>query len=238
MRRPMSKRIAPMAAAAAALLLPALASAQAEDDPPKEDVAVEEDRSEPFPIRRGVFFAGDFGGYFSFGGRNTNVPELPSRSVSNFQPFIAMQLGYDLMSSSSFNWGVGLRAAMGFNAGSGFPTDAQIANGDARSLPADFTLSQVGIANKFGFHVLERLAVTVNVDAGLAVIEPDLTEPVASPNAGQAALGFGFGVGPGIEFHTLFPGVSVGLDIRYLGHLVSGRFVQGLAFTAPLKYNF
>lgn len=189
-------------------------------------------------VRRGLFVAGDLGGYFSFGGFNNNVgvEPIPSKSVSNFQPTVGVTLGYDLLSNPGMNLAVGLRLAASYNAGSGV-----IANPTA---PSDFDLYQVGAAGKLGFMVLERLAWNVLLDVGLGVTTPDPTEPARlpdgslNPNGGSTALGLIFGAGTGVEFYTLFPGFAVGLDVRFQGALAGSEFVPGMSVTVPLKYNF
>lgn len=206
---------------------------------------------ERFPVRRGLYVLGDFGGYFSFGGR-ANEPGLSSRTVSNFQPYIGLSLGYDLVSTESVNWAAGVRWAVGYNAGS-----ARISNADATSaaadprvaasletLPADFGIHQVGVGTKLGFMALDRLAINVVADGGLAILTPDPTVPGLapeggnSPDGGSAGFGVNFGVGVGVEFYTLFPGVAVGLETKFVGTIVSSEFIPGMSITVPLKYNF
>lgn len=203
---------------------------------------LEEEESDGFPIRRGFYASGDFGGYFSFGGRNTNLPPtFPSRSVSNFQPVVALTLGFDVVSSPSINWAVGLRVGAVFNAGSGRLTEADIAAlgaADASTAPADYDLGQAGLASKLGFMVADRLAVNIVADVGAAFVGPDPSLPATDPNGGSTAIGVQFGAGPGIEFFTLFPGFSIGLEAKFVGTIAASTFTPGISISAPLKYNF
>lgn len=216
------------------------------DGAPEATVAEEEEQETRFPIRRGFYASGDFGGYFSFGGVNTNVAGIPSRTVSNFQPAIGLTLGYDLVSTDSVNLAAGLKVGINFNAGAGRLTNDERTNSQAMTYPSDYDLAQVGLAVKLGFMVLDRLAINAVVDGGLGIVSPDPSEPAldplggsaANPNAGETGFGVIFSAGPGIEFFTLFPGFSVGLEARFQGTIVGDDFIPGLAITAPLKYNF
>jgi hypothetical protein len=241
---PLMPALRPFLVAACALVpLSVAPPVLAQDEEGEAEAASAEADVEPDAgraLRRGLYATGDFGGYFSFGGRNRSQPGFPSRTVSNFQPMVALTLGYDLVSTPSINWGAGLRFAAAYNSASSRissteATQAQI----ARNLPADFGIYQIGVGSKISFMVLERLAVNAVIDAGLGVGNPDPGTPVDDPaGGGSAAYGFAFGVGPGIEFFTLFPGFSVGLDARFMGTLVGGKFIPGLGITAPLKYTF
>ena len=199
------------------------------------------ERREQFPIRRGLFVTGDFGGYFSFGGINTNVPGFPDKTISNFQPMVGVNVGYDVLTNEQLNIAVALRGALSYNAGSGV-VDRAVAQ---PTHPVDFDMYQVGVAAKFGFMLLDRLTLNAVIDGGLALVTPDPdAAPVLpgtdtpNPNAGETAIGGMFGVGPGLEFHTLLPGFSVGLDLRFQGTFFGNAFVPGMSITAPLKYNF
>lgn len=225
------------------------AFAQAPDEAPPEEspespeaaASAAADEEDGFPIRRGFFAIGDFGGYFSFGGRNTNAgAPFPSRTVSNLQPTIGLTLGLDLVSSRSINFAAGIRLGMAFNAGAGRLSDADIAQlgtAAASTAPADYDLMQAGVAFKLGFMVAERLAINAVVDVGAGFVNPDPSAPASVPGGGDMSIGVLFGAGPGIEFHTLFPGFSVGLDVRFVG-TIANEFTPGLSITAPLKYNF
>ncbi|MEL6184967.1 MAG: adventurous gliding motility protein CglE [Myxococcota bacterium] len=203
--------------------------------------AAAEEEEDGFPIRRGFFAIGDFGGYFSFGGRNTNLPPtFPTRTVSNLQPSIGLTLGYDLVSNESINFAAGIRLGMAFNAGAGRLSDSdidQLGQATASTAPADYDLMQAGVAFKLGFMVLERLAINAVADVGAGFVSPDPSAPASQPDGGDVSIGVLFGVGPGIEFFTLFPGFSVGLDLRFVG-TIANEFTPGLSITAPLKYNF
>ena len=217
-------------------------AAPAEGDTADSAASAAAEEEDGFPIRRGFFAIGDFGGYFSFGGRNTNLPPaFPTRTVSNLQPTIGLTLGYDLVSNASVNFAAGIRLGMAFNAGAGRLSDADIAQlgqAAASTAPADYDLMQAGVAFKLGFMVLERLAINAVADVGAGFVSPDPSTPASQvPGGGDTSIGVLFGVGPGIEFFTLFPGFSVGLDLRFVG-TIANEFTPGLSITAPLKYNF
>ena len=206
---------------------------------PVEAVAVEEEQTDR--VRRGFHVSGDFGGYFSFGGRNTNDPGLPGRTASNFQPMVAVTAGYDVVTTDRVHLAAGVRLASAFNAGSGRVSDAEAANGDVAELsrrPADFSLLHAGAAAKLGFRLAERLSLNGLTELGVAIVEPDPAEPVTGPDGARTAVGFSFGVGAGLELATRLPGVSVGVDLRFIGTAVSSNFIPGMSITAPVKYNF
>lgn len=226
------------------------ATSEEEGATPLASVASAEEGEDRFVIRRGFYVTGDFGGYFTLGGEGYNaqpqfvgVPEqeFSSQSVSNFQPQVAITAGYDLVSSPGFNLGLGLRLALLFNDSSSQVTAEEIQNlgrdADgrpiARQVPEGFGVGQVGVSTKLGFMVSDRVAINGLVDAGLALVAPD-----PGSIEGGLGIGFAFGGGVGVEYATRLPGVSVGLEGRFIGTIVSDRFIPGISISAPLKYNF
>lgn len=218
----------------------ALAQESNVSDPTEADAqaaaSVEEDEDR-FEVRRGFYAVGDFGGYFSFGGRrfDTQTETFSDRSVSNFQPMVGVTVGFDLVSDETINFALGLRLATYYNASSSRATDEQVASlgTEAKVIAEDFGITQVGLSTKFGYMALDRLAINLVADGGLAIVDPD-------PGSvdGGTAFGVNFGGGLGLEFATQFPGFSIGLDVRFVGTLVSSRFIPGMSISAPLKYNF
>lgn len=205
-----------------------------------------------YPARRGFYVTGDLGGYFSFGGISTSSGDgFPSRSTSNFQPVVGINVGYDVLSSPTMNLAVALRGAMTFNAGSSPVSQEEALAVGGVTNPADFDMAQVGVASKLGFLLVDRLFLNIVGDVGAGFITPDPNEPaltsapgtsvddqIINPNAGSTAVGVIFGVGAGLEFNTLFPGFSIGLDARFQGAVASSQFIPGMSFTVPLKYTF
>ena len=200
-----------------------------------------EDNNPRFPIRRGVFVTGDFGGYFSLGGRDNTPPSFSGRTVSNFQPAVGLVLGYDFEPSETVQFAVGLKLGIAFNAGSARLSEADVAElgpDEAQTRPADFTIAQTGLALKFGFFPWRRVAINLLGEGGAAFVAPDPFASATSAEGGRTNVGLFFGLGPGIEYFTLLPGFSIGLEARFTGTIASSEFIPGISITAPLKYNF
>lgn len=193
-----------------------------------------------FNIRRGFFTEGDFGLYLAFGGRNTNNPNLPTRSTSNIQPYLGITIGYDVVSNESLNFSIGPKFALLLNGGAGRPSAADIADAEnvATTHSNDFSIFEAGLAATVSIMMTDRLALAIRVDGGLGATDPN---PAlwAEESADAGAFGFGamFGAGVGVEYFTLLNGFTVGANLRFVGVLAEGM-IPGAAFTIPVKYNF
>lgn len=196
-----------------------------------------------FNIRRGFFTEGDFGIFLAFGGNNTNNPLVPSRSTSNIQPYLAITIGYDLVSNESINLAVGPKLGLLLNGGAGRPSSADLASGDEK-IPTthsnDFSVFEAGLAATLSIMMTDRIALSVRLDGGLGATDPNpALWAEEEGNGTPGAFGFGgmFGAGVGVEYSTLLNGFTVGANLRFVGVLAEG-LIPGAAFTIPVKYNF
>lgn len=204
---------------------------------------------EAFPIQRGVFTDGEFGIFNAFGGRNTNDPALPSRGITNVQPYFGITVGYDLVNTPTFNLAAGIKLGMLFNGGGGRVTSNEAADTsrgspDPTTKPNDFSVLEAGAAIKASFHVLERLAVVGSGEGGMAMIQSDPQAAAATigdrqdlEGAGSTAFGAMFAVGIGWEFFPLLNGFSVGTQHRFVG-ILAGGLIPGMSHSVALKFNF
>lgn len=204
-----------------------------------------------FPIRRGFFAEGDFGVFMTFGGRNTNNPALPSRGVSNMQPYLGVMAGYDLMSDDVMNIAAGLKIAVLLNGSAGRVTAAEAvsaANGDPTTQANDYEVWEIGVGGAFDYLLTDRLGLSFKLDGGLAILNAspfeaanvvggDSNDALQFPNAGKSTMGGIVSAGAGVTYATLLTGFSVGLDVRFSA-ILSSSFIPALSATIPIKYNF
>jgi hypothetical protein len=194
------------------------------------------------PIKRGLHAQADLGIFITFGGRNTNNIDLPSRGTSNLQPFLGLTLGYDVAHSEAYSFSLGLKLGAGYSAGAGRVSAADIANDPNPALnlttrPNDFAVMEVGVAAAFGYMMSERLALTFKADGGLGIVDPHPTRAAGEDGAGGIGVGPAFGASLGAEYFPLLNDFSVGIDARFAGVLVDG-LIPGLSVTVPIKYTF
>jgi hypothetical protein len=235
-------------------LVPAFAFAQEGGDAAKAAVEGEKKDTPPaapeaagpssapqdrFKIKRGFFAQSDLGVFLTFGGRNTNNPMLPSRVTSNIQPHLGVVVGYDVVHSEAFSLSLGLRFAMGLSGGAGRVTSAELGMEDVTTKSNDFSVIEAGGEIGLGILATDRLAVTIKVDGGAGIVDPDPSKVAGDPCncAGAATFAPTFGAGAGIEFFTLLNDFSVGFTMRFQGVLVDG-LIPGASFTIPIKYTF
>ena len=197
--------------------------------------------AEAFPIRRGLYAEADLGVFLTMFGRNTNKLDLPSKPISNVQPYLGVTFGYDLLQQDKFSLGLGVRVGAGYSSGAGRVSDADIATYNAQELttrPNDFAVYELGLAVATSYLVHERVALTLKVNGGVgaAYANPYLIAGTAG-SAGTAIGGFGGG-SLGVEYFTLLNDFSVGLDIRGAAVFLSGGLIPNLTITAPIKYTF
>jgi hypothetical protein len=242
-----------------ALLLsfaPALALAQQEEpliekkekekkDKPAAAPAPDAQAQGRFQIRRGFFAEGDLGVFMTFGGKNTNDPMLPSRTVSNLEPHLGVTVGYDVLSNDSFNLAVGAQFAMGLNGGLGRVSNSQIAaaadTSQLNTISADYSVFETSLQVAMSFMLNDRFALTTRLSGGLALLDPDPSKTADLPGAGGLATAPVFGVGVGLEYYTLLNDFAIGIPLlRFQGILAPGGagFIPGLAITVPVKYTF
>ncbi|MCK6544327.1 adventurous gliding motility protein CglE [Myxococcota bacterium] len=211
-----------------------------------------------FKIKRGFFAESDLGLFMTFGGRNTNNPDLPARGVSNVQPHLGVTVGYDVVHGPKYNFSLGVKLAMGFSGGAGRATESEIAEGinDVTTKSNDYTVIETGIQAAFSYLVTDRLALTLKADGGGGFLDPDptvatITEPPCpegantvdngraciTPGSGSAAFAPMFGAGIGVEYFTLLNDFSVGVTLRFAGILKDGM-IPAASATFPIKYTF
>jgi hypothetical protein len=224
-----------------ALTTPLLAFAQ-EEAPKKEEKAEAKEaaaaQSQTFTIKRGLFAEGDLGIYMSFGGVNTNRVDVPSKPVSNIQPYVGLTFGYDVFSTSSFALGIGVRLAMGLNGGAGRADPNVQPADDVNTSSNDFSLQEAGAAINVIVLLTDRLALSFKLDGGAGFLTPDPTLPAADVNAGKYLFAPMFGGALGLELYTLLNDFSLGLQARFVGAIGGGEFIPGLSVTVPIKYTF
>lgn len=198
------------------------------------------EQDQPFLIKRGWFAEADLGVFFTFGGRNTNVPEFPSRGISNVQPFVGVFFGHDLWNNDKMNLAAGLKLGLGYSTGSGRVSEAEIGadSSAAATRSADFGIAQAGVGLAFAYLVSPRVAITGKLDGGLAIVDPSPFLGADEAGAGGPGIGGLFGVGAGVEYYTLLNDFSVGLDLRFNMALLGGGSIPGLGVTIPVKYTF
>lgn len=190
-----------------------------------------------FKIRRGFYAQADLGVYMTFGGRNTNNPAFPKRFSSNVQPHVGVVAGYDVVSSDSFNLGLGARFAMGLSGGAGRVTDAELAGEDVGTKSNDFSVIEAGVEADLAIMMSERVWLDVKLDGGAGIVDPDPSKVAGEEGAGAATFAPVFGVGVGVEYFTLLNDFSVGATLRFQGVLLDGM-IPGASITIPIKYTF
>ena len=247
-------RIAPAWFMALAMSLPGAALAQgdgADNDeaPPPEaqpvDETVQTARDE---VRRGFFVALDPGVFVTFGGRLPTTdargrPVLVSKVMSNAQPYVGLTLGYDVVTGSLFNLGIGLKLAAGFNSGAGRHTaeEAVACESDPDACtparPTDYAVYEVGLAAHLGFMAATRWAINVKLHGGVGFTSPHPTKLATEMGASDAAIGAAFGGCAGFEYFTLINDFSIGLDVCFEGAMAGG-LIPAASSRIPIKYTF
>jgi len=209
---------------------------------PDAAAAVDPDADRPFQIKRGLHAEADLGVYFTFGGRNTNDPNLqyPGKTISNVQPYLGVFFGYDVIQAPKYAFAVGLKFAAGYSGGAGRVSASEVQVGSTMTgeRSNDFGIMQVGAGLAFDYLVNDRLAVTVKADGGLAALDPDPSRFAADPAAGGATIGGIVGGGLGIEYFTLLNDFSVGFDARFAMVFGGGGSIPSMSLTVPVKYTF
>lgn len=214
-------------------------AAKADAAKAQEPVGVAPQQDAPFKIRRGFFAETDLGVYFTFGGRNTNDVALPSRGISNVQPFLGITAGYDIVHGPRYSFSLGVKLAVGYSGGAGRVTGAEVMMGgtDLTTRSSDFAVMEAGVAAGFAYMVSDRLAVTAKLDGGAGIVDPNPKASASDTGAGGVSAGGLIGAGLGIEYFTLLNDFSVGLDLRY-AQVLAGGSIPSASVTIPIKYTF
>lgn len=188
-----------------------------------------------FKIRRGFFAEGDLGVFLTFGGRNTNNPELPKRVTSNIQPQLGVTVGYDVAHGETYSFSLGLKLAMGLNGGAGRVSGTD--PGDPTTKSNDYAVIQSGLQAALSILMTDRLALAFKLDGGAGIVDPDPTKTADDPSAGSATFAPVLGGGAGLEYFTLLNDFSVGVTLRFEAILLDGM-IPGATVTIPIKYTF
>jgi hypothetical protein len=198
---------------------------------------VESAPQERFKIKRGFYAQADLGVYMTFMGRNTNNPAFPKRFTSNVQPHVGVVAGYDVVSSDSFNLGLGARFAMGLSGGAGRVSDAELMGEDIGTKSNDFSVIELGAEADLAIMMTDRVWLNIKLDGGAGIVDPDPTKVAGEDGAGAATFAPVFGAGVGVEYFTLLNDFSVGATLRFQGVLADGM-IPGMSITIPIKYTF
>lgn len=200
-------------AAAAALILVLLsggvASAKDGDDatPPPPAAASVSGLGKPKEVKQGFYIETQIGVFTAFGG---------SKSVSNAQPWLGLQLGFDLpqvYKHLSFFIGAG----QGFNDGAcryfdpvnGCDELTLADNSQPGQVPENFSVVPIELGTRVGLPMdlgLRDLFFYFTGDVGYTLFSPALNQGIP-PGAVH------FGVGVGLEYGTRIVGLSFGIEV-------------------------
>ena len=144
---------------------------------------------EPFRPRRGFSAEGELGVFLTFGGRNANETSaasgFASRPVSNANPYVAVILGYDVVTTNTFALSIGPKFGAGFNGGSSrlTPEDVEVTGvSGASTFANDYALYEAGINLSLTFMASERLAIAGKLNGGAVFIDANPTVDYCGAN--------------------------------------------------------
>lgn len=227
---------------------PAKTEAAAEAAPGAEPEAAPSDEkraaagyvmSEPeFSIRRGFFVAGEFGGVFTLGGYQLDSVQgvAEKRSVSNLTPHVGIFIGYDVVQGEKFVLSLGPKLTVGGVQSGGRPSQDALANADYTG-SSDYTMFGANLTAAMAYRLGDRWSVTLKLDGGMALLDPDPSLRAEDPKAGDPKIAGAFGAAVGAEFYTLLTGFTVGIEARFFGVMAS-ELIPGIAIPVSVKYNF
>ncbi len=145
---------------------------------------------EPFRPRRGLSVEAEVGVFVTFGGRNANDADpnnlFPSRSASNANPYLALIVGYDVVSTESFALNIGPKFGVAFNGGSSRLSEDDVAvvgvNGGS-TFANDYAVYEAGLNATLLFGVTERLWLTGRVNGGAIFVDANPNVDFCGRNA-------------------------------------------------------
>ena len=145
---------------------------------------------EPFRARRGLSVEAEVGVFVTFGGRNANDSDpnnlFPSRSASNANPYLALIVGYDVVSTDTFALTIGPKLGVAFNGGSSRLTEDDVAvvgvNGGS-TFANDYAVYEAGLNATLLFGVTERLWLTGRVNGGAIFVDANPNVDFCGRNA-------------------------------------------------------
>lgn len=193
-----------------------------EDSSKKPVAAVVEDPSDrlydKFELQRGLYVSSDLGFFMVFGGAN--------KAVSNLQPYVGLNLGYDI--NHWFSWQI--------HAGRGFAASSpRSAAQDQQNRIRDFSFTNILTGPIVWIMLMERLALEIKAQGGVAILDP---VPLEAAIDGVAVNGVVPVVGGGVslKYLTLLTDFTLGLDFTF-NYLLSVN-IPALQITPSIRYTF
>lgn len=171
-----------------------------------------------FEMQRGFFIGSDLGVFMTFGGA--------ARGVSNAQPYVGINIGYDF--TSWFSWQL--------HAGRGFAADAaRTANEDTRGL-RDFSFTNFMTGPVVWIRVWERLAIELKLQGGVAILDPIPLDPAIDAGVSVSGVEPVLGGGVALKYLTLLTDFTLGLDVTF--NYIIGVNLPTLAISPTVRYTF
>ena len=193
-----------------------------EEEQPGAAPTVVEDPSDrlydKYELQRGFYIASDLGFFMVFGGAN--------KAVSNLQPYVGINVGYDIL--RWFSWQV--------HAGRGFAASSpRSANQDQQNRIRDFSVTNVLTGPVVWILVLERLAIELKLHGGISILDPIPLEAAIDGVAVPGVVGV-VGGGAALKYLTLLTDFTLGLDFTF-NYLLSVN-VPSLQISPTVRYTF
>jgi hypothetical protein len=197
------------------------AAAQDDDEDDKAQATLPADPSgklyEKFELHRGFFISTDIGLMWAFGGAE--------RAVSNTQPYVGLNMGYDI--NSWFSWQV--HAGRGFNANS--PLTPNQVNGIR-----DFAWTNLETGPLVWIRVWERLAIEVKLLGGVTFLDPvPVDEGVDGLRVSMVNPVIGAGLG--LKYFTLLTSCTLGFEATFQ-YLVGANIPALNVSPLIIRYTF
>jgi hypothetical protein len=174
-----------------------------------------------FEMERGFFIGSDLGVFMTFGGA--------AKAVSNAQPYVGINIGYDF--NSWFSWQL--------HAGRGFAADAartaNESNGPNGPRITDFAFTNFTTGPIVWIRVWERLAIELKVQGGVAILDPIPVDPTIdgiSVSGVEPVLGGGVA----LKYLTLLTDFTLGLDVTF--NYIIGINLPSLNIAPTVRYTF
>jgi hypothetical protein len=190
---------------------------------PAEDLPeIGEDKLQEFVLERGFYFSGDLGVFMTVGG---------VKGLSNVQPFMALQAGFDV------NKFLSVQAALSTGYVSGNPVSA---NDDPVVNPGGATTTNYGLISVGGEVVLavrptERIALEPKVGGGITFVNPEITDP-NDPNATLGSSTPHVVGGVDFKYLTLLTDFTAGISVA--GYYLLTPAVLGVSTAFVVRYTF
>jgi hypothetical protein len=177
-------------------------AAPAQDDDEEDEKAKAELPPDPtgklygtFVVTRGFFISTDIGLAWTFGGAE--------RAISNTQPYVGINIGYDF--TSWFSWQI--------HGGRGFNANSPLTPNQASRI-RDFAWTNVQTGPVAWIKVWERLAIEVKLLGGIALLDPVPIEQATdgiTVNVVNPVVGGGIG----LKYFTLLTNFTLGFEAAF-----------------------